>query len=82
MTNHVRRRYWIESAAAVIALVLLLVTIVSREWIEFVFGVDPDGGSGALEWVIVAGLAAIALAGTLAARYEVRRSRRISLTQS
>jgi hypothetical protein len=76
MTTHVRRRYWIESAAAVLAFVLLLVTLVSREWIEIVFGVDPDGGSGALEWAIVAGLAVVGLVSALVARHEVVRARR------
>lgn len=76
MTMLVRRRYWIESGAAVLALLLLLVTLVSREWIEIVFGVDPDGGSGALEWAIVVGLAVVGLGSTLAARHEVSRARR------
>ena len=76
MTTQVRRRYWIELGAAVLAFVLLLVTLVSKEWIETVFGVDPDGGSGALELAIVVGLAVVGLGSTLAACYEVSRARR------
>lgn len=75
----VRRRYWLETACAVLSLSLAVLTLISREWIEEIFGVDPDGGSGALEWLIVLGLLLVAGASTIAARYELRRARRSAI---
>jgi hypothetical protein len=48
-----RGRFWIAAVTAVLA----VVTLVSREWIEVLFHVDPDGGDGTLEWAIVLTLA-------------------------
>ena len=52
---------------------LAAVTLVSREWIEVLFGVDPDQGSGALEWLLVGVLAVLAVGLLAFARVEGRR---------
>lgn len=68
----VRRRFWVESALAAAAALLAAVTAVWADWIELVFGADPDGGSGALEWLIVALAAALAVGFAALARAEWR----------
>lgn len=70
----VRRRFWPEVALAIASAVLGVVTLISKEWIEIVFGVDLDGRSGALEWLIVAGLAVSALVFGALAGAEYRRA--------
>lgn len=52
------RRLKVESSVAAVGLVLLIVTLVWSDWVEIVFGVDPDHGNGLVEWSIV-GVAAL-----------------------
>lgn len=73
MDQRHRARYWVEIGLSVTCGLLLLLTLVTREWIELFFPVDPDGGSGALEWLIVACLALLVLAFGALARRERRR---------
>jgi hypothetical protein len=64
---------WIELALAALSAFSGLLTLVSREWIEVLFGVDPDGGSGALEVAIVVCLIGAAVIMAALARMEWRR---------
>jgi hypothetical protein len=71
--NRRRTRYWIEIGLGIASGALLLLTLVTREWIELLFRVDPDGGSGAIELMIAASLALVTLAFSALARRERRR---------
>lgn len=52
---------------------LLAFTLLWPEWIELVFGVEPDAGSGALErWIVVMTIA-LSMAFLVMARAEWRR---------
>jgi hypothetical protein len=67
---NLRRRFWTETVLAIATGVLAVVTALVPDWIEVVFRVDPDAGSGAAEWGIVAVLAVVSLGLGLAARRE------------
>ena len=48
-----RTRYIVELACAVAAGILAVLTFAVHDWIEVVFGVDPDAGTGLVEVAIV-----------------------------
>jgi hypothetical protein len=66
-------RVCVEAALAAVAFGLFLLTLIWRDWIEAAFKVDPDGGSGAVEWVVVAVLLAAAVTFSMIARADWRR---------
>lgn len=70
----IRARFWIEATLAVISGFVLVLTLTWPQWIEAIFGVDPDGGSGSLEVVVSVALVAVTLAWAVLARLEWRRS--------
>jgi hypothetical protein len=74
MNRSVRVRFWVEATLATMTGVLFVVTVVSREWIEAIFGVDPDGGDGSLEIAILAILLVASVAFSVFARAEWRRT--------
>jgi hypothetical protein len=67
----------IETALAVVAGVLAVVTLFWPTWIESLFGAAPDAGGGEAEWAVVLVLALIAAAAGLLARRDYRAARRL-----
>lgn len=67
--------FWIEAVLAGLTGFLALLTLITREWIELIFGVDPDHGHGSLEWLIVLVTGAAAVVLSVLARREWRRQR-------
>ena len=70
----VRLRFWLECVLSLLTTVAFVASLVSHQWIETVFGVDPDAGSGALEWSLVVVLGLSVVATSAAVRREWRRS--------
>jgi polyferredoxin len=63
----IRRRFWIETVLGIMTLLASLLTAVWPQWIEALFGANPDGGSGSLEWsIVVVSFAATVTLGLMA----------------
>jgi hypothetical protein len=73
-TMNIRWRLWLEAALTLGAGGLGILTLFWHDWIETVFGVDPDHGNGSLEWIIAFALLAIAFGFSLALRRDLRRA--------
>jgi hypothetical protein len=69
---------WVETAVAAASACLFLLTLVWRQWIEAVFGVEPDGGDGSLEFAIPVVLLSLTIIVSLLARRDWRARRRIA----
>ncbi|MET1086755.1 MAG: hypothetical protein ABWY04_06495 [Arthrobacter sp.] len=74
MKRKLRTIFWWEATGAVASGALFIVTLFNREWIELLFGVEPDGGNGTLEWAVVIALAALTLLSGMLVRREWRHS--------
>ena len=55
-------RFYVEVVLGSVGLVLFGLTLVWKDWIEIVFRVDPDEGSGAAEYLVCFVLLAVAAA--------------------
>ncbi len=75
MARRVRYRFWVELAGTVASLFVTILTLVNKEWIEVMFHVDPDAGSGLLEWALVILTGGLTVLLSLALRAEWRRTR-------
>ena len=75
MRKALRWRFWLETVMAIITGVLFVITLIRNDWIEVVFGIDPDKSSGTLEWLIIAALLVVTITLFTLASYEWRRTR-------
>jgi hypothetical protein len=80
--KHLRTRFWIECALANLSGALVVLTLLWKDWIELAFGVDPDAGSGLLEWTIVGLTLGLTLIFVTLARIEWRRYPRPSTSST
>ncbi len=74
MKRRVRSGFWIECALGSVTTFLALLTLTWPDWIERVFGYDPDQHSGSLEWTIAALCFSITIMAAVLARREWRRA--------
>ena len=75
MPTGLRFRFWLECVLGSIAVILAVVTLFWHDWIEAVFGVDPDKGNGSAEWLVVVGFLVLATLLAAGARAEWHRAR-------
>jgi hypothetical protein len=73
MARKAGSRFWVRLTLAAMSAALLVVTLTWHDWIEIVFRVDPDHGSGWLEWLIVILAFGLTLTFSVSARQEWRR---------
>jgi hypothetical protein len=73
--GRLRPRFWIEAGLATISGILLVVTLVWRDWAEILFGFEPDEGNGSFEIAVTVAAIAATVAFVLAAKREWRRAR-------
>jgi hypothetical protein len=67
-------RFWFESIFSSVAGILAIITSFWHDWIEIVFGTDPDSGNGSAEWLVVSILLLVAVILAVGARYEWKRA--------
>ncbi len=75
MRNALRWHFWLETGGATVTSIVLVITLVWRDWIEILFGIDPDNRNGTLEWLIVGALVVVTIMLFTLASYEWRRAR-------
>jgi hypothetical protein len=74
MTHNLRTRFWFESALGLASLAALVLTLISKSWIETLTGLDPDAGSGAAEWAVAVALTALTIMAVGMAGVELKRA--------
>jgi hypothetical protein len=75
MLHGLRHLFWLEIVLGLSTGALSVVTVFWHDWIEAVFGVDPDKGTGSSEWLVVIGLLIATAILVSGAGFEWRRAR-------
>lgn len=65
--------HWVEAAMGLVTGALFLLTLVQANWLETI-GIDPDGGNGSVERLIVGGLALATIALFSLASYQLGKA--------
>jgi len=74
MPSGLRHQFWLESISGSVTGIAAVITLFWHDWIETVFSVDPDGGNGLAEWLIISVLLLTTVALAVAARREWSRA--------
>ena len=74
MKNRLPLIFWIEAGLTLVNAGLLVLTIVEPDWIEAIFKVAPDEGSGATEWAVIGLTLLLTIVFFVLARAEWRRA--------
>ena len=74
MNAQLRWRFWFESLATAGSAGFFLLTVLWKDWIELLFGLDPDHANGSIEWGITALALAVSFTFFFMARHEWRRA--------
>jgi hypothetical protein len=75
MKRQLGLRFWVESILAGFTAFLVVLTLAWHDWIEGIFGFDPDHHNGSFEWELVIVCAVVTVASSLLARRDWRRAR-------
>ncbi|HEY7009223.1 MAG TPA: hypothetical protein VH395_09795 [Jatrophihabitantaceae bacterium] len=73
MAKTPRVRFLLEAGFGIAAAALGILTLFWRDWIEAIFGFDPDNHNGSFEWLIVGVLLLVAIVLGICARADWRR---------
>ena len=74
MPSGLHYRFWLQAGLGSITGATAIITLFWRDWIEVVFGMDPDRGNGSAEWLVVLVLLFLTIALAVGARHEWRRA--------
>ena len=74
-------RLWIETVLGVMSAIALIMTLLMPDWIERIFGFEPDGGNGSTEWGWAISLAIVTLGLFFDAHHLRSRSAQASVSR-